>query len=63
MQQGKVVDLDQEIAISSAKVSFQNKIPMADSIIYVTAQIDQAALWTQDNNFEKLEGDIRYYPK
>lgn len=34
MQQGKIIDLDQDIAISAAKVSLENKIPMADSIIY-----------------------------
>jgi len=52
MQQGKVIDLDQEIALSAARVSFENKIPMADSIIYSTAIKYNATLWTQDEHFK-----------
>jgi len=63
MQQGKVIDLDQELAISAAKVSYENKIPMADSIIYCTAQRHNATLWTQDEDFENLKGKIKYFPK
>ena len=63
MQQGKVIDLDQEIALSAARVSFENKIPMADSIIYSTAIKYNATLWTQDEHFQNLKGKINYFPK
>lgn len=63
MQQGKVIDLDQEIALSAARVSFENKIPMADSIIYFTAIKYNATLWTQDEHFQNLKGKIKYFPK
>jgi len=63
MQQGKVIDLDQEIALSAARVSFENKIPMADSIIYFTAIKYNATLWTQDEHFQNLNGIIKYFPK
>ena len=63
MQQGKVIDLDQEIALSAARVSIENKIPMADSIIYFTAIKYNATLWTQDEHFQNLKGKIKYFPK
>jgi predicted nucleic acid-binding protein len=63
MQQGKVIDLDQEIALSAARVSFENKIPMADSIIYFTSTKYNATLWTQDEHFKDLKGKIKYFPK
>jgi predicted nucleic acid-binding protein len=35
---------------------------MADSVIYATARIHQATLWTQDAHFAGLEG-VRYVKK
>ena len=58
MQSGTVVDLDGTLAISAAR--FQ--LPLADSIIYATAQHFQATLWTQDEHFERLDG-VRYFRK
>lgn len=63
MQQGKVVELDQELAITAAKFSFECKIPMADSLIYSTAIKYDATLWTQDEDFKDLEGKIKYFKK
>lgn len=56
MQQGKVIDLDTTIAISAAKLSIELKIPMADSIILATGREYNAVIWTQDADFEELEG-------
>ena len=56
MQQGRVVDLDAAIALRAAKVSAMYGLPMADSIMLTTAQMHDAALWTQDADFEGLEG-------
>jgi predicted nucleic acid-binding protein len=56
MQQGNVIDLTNSIAINAAKVSIENKIPMADSIILTTAREYNAVLWTQDEHFELIEG-------
>ena len=33
-----------------------SKLPMADSIMLTTAQMHDAVLWTQDADFEGLEG-------
>ncbi len=62
MQQGQVVDLDATIALRAAKLSATLKIPMADSIILATARAFNATVWTQDPDFQGLDG-VRYIPK
>ena len=62
MQQGKVIELSSSIALLAAKLSLDLKIPMADSIILATAQIHNAVLWTQDDDFKGLSG-VRYFPR
>ena len=56
MQQGKVVEVSPTISLNAAKNSIDLKLPMADSIIYTTAQAFNATLWTQDSDFENLSG-------
>ena len=56
MQQGKVVELDAAIALGAAKISTTFKIPMADSIMLMTARMHNATLWTQDADFKGIEG-------
>ncbi len=36
--------------------------PLADNIIYATAQKFDASVWTQGCDFERLEG-VKYFPK
>lgn len=60
MQQGRVVDLDAPLAIHAAVLGLRHKLPVADSIIYATAQAADAVVWTQDSDFERLEG-VRYF--
>lgn len=62
MRQGEVIELSSSIALLAAKLSLDLKIPMADSIILATAQIHNAVLWTQDDDFKGLSG-VRYFPK
>ena len=57
-----MVDLTAEIALMAAKLSVEMKLPMADSIMLATAQAHKATLWTQDQDFEGMEG-IRYTVK
>jgi predicted nucleic acid-binding protein len=59
MKQGKVIPLDSELAMDAAKYGVLHKLPLADSIIFATAQKYAAVLWTQDNDFEGLE-NVRY---
>ena len=59
MQQGSVVDLTPPIALEAARLSVALGLPMADSIMLATAQSFQAVLWTQDSDFESMDG-VRY---
>ena len=54
MKQGRVVALDEIVALKAALMSLKHKLPMADSFIYATARIYGATLWTQDNHFKGL---------
>ncbi|MDT8446307.1 MAG: type II toxin-antitoxin system VapC family toxin [bacterium] len=60
MRQGRVMDLTEVISIFAAKLSSDLKLPMADSIIYATGQLEGAVIWTQDDHFAKLSG-VRYF--
>ena len=62
MQQGRVVDLDATLALRAAKISAELKLPMADSVMLATAQVHEATLWTQDADFEDIEG-VEYVEK
>ena len=62
MQLGTVIDLTSSIALSAAKVSAELKIPMTDSIMLATAREFDAVLWTQDIDFQGLEG-VEYVSK
>ena len=59
MRQGTVVDLDEKLALVAAQFGILYGIPMADSIILATARSVDGLLWTQDSDFENLEG-VRY---
>jgi predicted nucleic acid-binding protein len=62
MQRGEVVDLDAELALDAARISRETRLPMADSIILATARANDAVLWTQDADFEGIEG-VEYVRK
>ena len=62
MEQGKVVPLDSALAIDAAVYGLDNKLPLADSIIYATAKKFSAVIWTQGADFKMLP-DVKYYPK
>ena len=59
MQQGSVVDLTAPIALEAARTSAALGLPMADSVMLATARSLEATLWTQDSDFEGVEG-VRY---
>lgn len=58
MQSGTVANLDQDLALEAARYP----LPLADSIIFATAVIHEATLWTQDAHFRNLP-NVRYFPK
>ncbi len=62
MQRGLVADLDAELALDAARISREAKLPMADSIMLATARAHGATLWTQDADFEGIDG-VEYVKK
>ena len=62
LTRGLVVDLDPEIASQAARVGIAHRLPLADSIVYATAQRHDATVWTQDSDLEGLPG-VRFFPK
>ena len=62
MQQGLIVELIASLALSAARISLNDKIPMADSIMLATARVYGATLWSQDSDFKAIAG-VRYREK
>ena len=62
MKQGKVVDLNSDLAIYAAQIGKEYKLAMADSIIYAVSRKHSAVLWTQDKHFKNLEF-VKYFEK
>ena len=62
IQKGRIAALTAPISIAAAKISIKYKLPMADSIIYATAQRFDARVWTQDIDFKDLP-NVSYIPK
>jgi predicted nucleic acid-binding protein len=62
MHQGQIADLTDSIALQAAKISTEQKIAMADSIILATARAYNATLWTQDADFEDIS-EVQYIEK
>jgi len=62
LTQGRVVELDTALALGAAKISVELRLPMADSVMLATARAHNATLWTQDADFENIEG-VQYVRK
>jgi len=62
MHLGRVVDLDSRIALNAASLGHELRLPLADSVVLATARAHQAVLWTQDSDFQPIEG-VKYIAK
>lgn len=62
MQQSTVIELDAALALRAAALGLRHKLPLADSIIYATAQQAEAQVWTQDADFNGLP-DVHFWAK
>lgn len=58
MQSGQVVNIDTSLCLEAAHLN----LPLADSLMYATAQRHGAVLWTQAEDFRGLDG-VKYFPK
>lgn len=56
MHQGRIVDLDVPLALAAARLSAQERLPLADSVILATARAFNATLWSQDTDFKGMKG-------
>jgi predicted nucleic acid-binding protein len=54
--------LDDNLALVAAELSYELKLPLADSIILATARAHGATLWTQDAHFKEIAG-VHYIEK
>jgi predicted nucleic acid-binding protein len=57
-----VVDLDDTLAVSAARLSIKHKLSMADAVILATARAFNAELWTMDADFQGIVG-VKFIPK
>lgn len=50
-----IFSVDDSLAENAVEISIKHKMPMADSIIYATAIVEDAKIFTLDNHFRGLE--------
>lgn len=62
MRKGIAVSLSERLALSAADLSLRCKLPMADAIIYATAQAEGATVVTSDGHFSGLPG-VQFIPR
>ena len=58
MGRGRVIDFN----LAICRTARGSTLPLADSLIYATAQSHGAVLWTQNQHFEGLDG-VNYFSK
>jgi predicted nucleic acid-binding protein len=56
------VPVDEGVADTAMELAQIHELAMADALVYATAQIKGAELWTQDKDFEQLP-NVQYFPK
>ena len=56
MKLARVIDMNEDIAIKAALISIKRRLPMADSIILATAQLEKSIIWTLDSHFKEIPG-------
>jgi toxin FitB len=62
MEQGRLIEVGERVALHAAQLALQHRLPMADAMILATARAYGATLWTQDADFDGIEG-VRYRAK
>jgi toxin FitB len=62
MRQGRVLDLTDRRAVASADIAVKHKLAMADAVIYSMVREFDGTLWTQDVDYDGLDG-VKFFEK
>ena len=62
MRLGRVLNLTDERAIAASTIASRHRLAMADAAMFSLAQEFEATFWTQDVDYQGLDG-VRYCPK
>lgn len=62
MRLGRVLDLTDKRAITASIIATRHRLAMADAAMYSLALEFEATFWTQDVDYQGLDG-VRYSPK
>jgi predicted nucleic acid-binding protein len=62
MQNAAIIGINPQLAVLAAQLGKKYKLPMADSMIYATAVLYDAEIYTQDKHFENLNR-VHYFTK
>ena len=62
MRLGRVLDLTDARAVAAAQIAARHKLAMADAAMYAIAREFDATFWTQDADYQGLQG-VAYVPK
>lgn len=62
MRLGRVLDLTDARAVAAAQIAARHKLAMADAAMYAIAREFDATFWTQDVDYQGLDG-VRYFAK
>jgi len=62
MRLGRVLDLTDARAVAAAQIAARHKLAMADAAMYAMAREFDATFWTQDVDYQGLDG-VRYCAK
>jgi predicted nucleic acid-binding protein len=54
LRQGRVVPVDEAVALLAGRLSADLRLPMADALIYATAELHDAEVLTHDAHFQGL---------
>ncbi len=55
-----IIDMTESIALKAADLSFERKIPMADSIILASSLMTDSTIVTCDSDFKDMDGIILF---
>ena len=62
MEQGQVVNLDDDFAMEAAAIGLEEGLAFAESVIFTVAKKHHAVIWTQDSHFANKAG-VRFKAK